>query len=114
MIASIDIVNVLSWVLFGLMAGLITHLIDPADVSGGVVGTMFTGIIGALLGGFLAFSIFGVGITGFNLQSFFIAVIGALIFSAAERLIFRRSEYRGINNQYGFKGGKSTRKPFEG
>ena|SRR5258708_634821 len=110
MIFSIDIINILSWAVFGLIVGYLTHLIDPADVGGGVVGTMLTGIIGALLGGFLAFSIFGVGISGFNLSSFFVAIIGALIFAAAERLIFRKSEYR--ENQFGFKGGRSTRKPY--
>lgn len=111
MIVPINILNILSWAVFGLIAGYVTHIIDPADVGGGVVGTMLTGIIGAFLGGFLGYYIFGVGITGFNIQSFLVAIIGGLIFAAAERLIFRKSEYRG-NNQYGLKGGRSTRKPY--
>jgi uncharacterized membrane protein YeaQ/YmgE (transglycosylase-associated protein family) len=109
-ITSIDFINIFSWVTFGLIIGLLTHLIDPASVRGGVVGTLLTGLIGSLVGGFFGSLLFGTGITGFNLQSFFVAVLGSLIFASVERLIFTESSDYGPYRQYGLKGGRSRRK----
>lgn len=66
------------WIVFGLMAGVIANMIDPGKTRGGLVGTVILGVLGAIVGGFLANIIFGVGITSFSLISFIIAVIGAI------------------------------------
>lgn len=71
--------NILSWVLFGFIAGLIANWIDPAPSQGGWIGAIILGIIGALVGGWIGDLIFGVGVTGFNLSSFILAVIGSII-----------------------------------
>lgn len=71
--------NILAWVLFGLIAGVIANMIDPRPAQGGVLGAIVLGIVGALLGGFLANLLFGVGVTGFDLTSFIIAVAGSLL-----------------------------------
>lgn len=105
---NIDLVNILSWLFFGLIVGVVAHLIDPADVRGGVLGTVLTGIVGALLGGFLAYNLLGITVTGFSLSSFVISVIGALILAAIERLLLR-SDYSGSTSEYGLKGGRSKR-----
>lgn len=71
--------NVISWVLFGLLVGLVANILDPAPNRGGLLSAIILGIVGALVGGFLATLLFGISITGFDLTSFAVAVLGALI-----------------------------------
>lgn len=77
--------NILTWIVFGLVVGIIANLIDPSSERGGIFGAILLGVLGALLGGFLGDLIFGVGVTGFNLSSFIVAVIGSLILLALSR-----------------------------
>ena len=71
--------GILSWIIFGLLAGALAKLIMPGDDPGGFIVTMLIGIAGALVGGFLA-TLLGLGtVTGFNLYSFLIAIGGALL-----------------------------------
>ena len=77
--------GILSWAIFGLIAGAIAKKIMPGDDPGGVFVTMLIGIAGALIGGFVG-SLLGLGtVTGFNIGSFLIAVGGALILLWAYR-----------------------------
>lgn len=71
--------SIAAWLLFGLVTGVITNAIDPAPARGGVLGAIILGIVGAFLGGLLGNMLLGVGVTGFNLTSFFVAVAGALL-----------------------------------
>lgn len=71
--------SLIAWVLFGLVAGVIANLIDPAPSSGGMLGAIVLGIGGAIVGGFLATLLFGVGISGFDTSSLIIAVLGSLL-----------------------------------
>ncbi|MEV6229008.1 GlsB/YeaQ/YmgE family stress response membrane protein [Saccharopolyspora shandongensis] len=87
--------GILSWILFGLIAGAIAKFILPGKDPGGIIVTILIGIAGGLLGGWLGSSVFGsAGISGFNLMSFVWAVIGALILLAVYRLAFHKT--RGI------------------
>ncbi len=71
--------GIISWIIFGLIAGALAKFIMPGDDPGGIVVTALIGIGGAVVGGFIG-SALGMGsVTGFNFGSFFIAVIGALI-----------------------------------
>ncbi|MBI4036848.1 GlsB/YeaQ/YmgE family stress response membrane protein [Candidatus Daviesbacteria bacterium] len=83
--------NILSWIVFGLIVGIIANWIDPRPAQGGWVGGIILGILGALVGGFLGDLLFGVRVTGFNLPSFIIAVIGALILLFVSRAFFRKT-----------------------
>lgn len=77
--------GILSWAIFGLIAGAIAKKIMPGKDPGGVFVTMLIGIAGALIGGFIG-SLLGLGsVTGFNIGSFLIAVGGALILLWAYR-----------------------------
>ncbi len=70
--------SILGWVVLGLVAGFIASKIVNHTGSG-VVMDIVLGIVGALVGGFL-FSFFGAaGVTGFNIYSMVVAVIGAVI-----------------------------------
>lgn len=83
--------NLLTWVLFGLLAGGIAKLIFPGKDPGGCLVTSAIGILGAILGGFLGTTVFGWGtVTGFNLKSMGIAIIGSLLLLALFRLLVAR------------------------
>ncbi len=71
--------GILSWAIFGLIAGALAKWIMPGKDPGGIFITMLLGIAGALVGGFLGSTI-GLGsVTGFNLGSFLVAVLGAVL-----------------------------------
>src|SRR6187402_1012354 len=70
----------LSFIILGLIAGVIAKLILPGKQAGGWFVTLLLGVIGALLGGWLAGLIFNIGYDNFwSIQSWLIAIVGALI-----------------------------------
>jgi uncharacterized membrane protein YeaQ/YmgE (transglycosylase-associated protein family) len=80
--------TLLYWIIFGLIAGSIADFISPSS-SGGVVGSIILGIIGAVVGGYIGERFFNVGVTGFNVMSFVVAVAGALLVLFVSRLVMR-------------------------
>jgi uncharacterized membrane protein YeaQ/YmgE (transglycosylase-associated protein family) len=73
-------VGILSWIVVGLVAGMIANLIYPGQSKGGWLGAMVLGILGAVMGGFVAGLLTGQDlVSGFNLMSVVVAVVGALI-----------------------------------
>ena len=79
--------GILSWILFGLIAGALAKWIMPGDDPGGIIVTIMIGVAGALVGGFIA-SIIGIGtVSGFTFGSFIIAVLGAIILLALYRKV---------------------------
>lgn len=80
--------NIILWVVFGLIAGGIANFIAP-NSKGGIIGSIILGIIGAMVGGWLGQRFFGIGVTGFNLPSLVVAIIGALIVLFVGRLLTR-------------------------
>lgn len=80
--------NLFTWVLLGLLAGGIAKLIFPGKDPGGCLVTVGIGILGALLGGFLGTTVFGWGtVTGFNMKSLGIAILGSLVLLGLFRLV---------------------------
>ncbi len=83
--------NVLSWIVFGLIAGAVAKLIMPGKDPGGCLVTAAIGILGALLGGFLSTELLGMGtVTGFNFRSFAIAILGAIVLLGVYRIFLGR------------------------
>ncbi|TMC41391.1 MAG: GlsB/YeaQ/YmgE family stress response membrane protein [Chloroflexi bacterium] len=81
--------GIIAWIVLGLIAGGLAKLIMPGRDPGGIIVTMLIGIAGALVGGFV-FSLFGGGgVTGLNLGSIIVAIVGALILLALYRMIAR-------------------------
>lgn len=71
--------GILSWIIFGLIAGALAKWIMPGRDPGGCVVTILLGIAGAIVGGFIA-SLLGLGtVSGFNLWSLLVAIGGALL-----------------------------------
>lgn len=71
--------GILSWIVMGLIVGVLAKLIMPGKESGGLIVTILLGIAGAFAGGFIG-SALGLGtITGFNLGSILLAVGGAVV-----------------------------------
>jgi uncharacterized membrane protein YeaQ/YmgE (transglycosylase-associated protein family) len=80
--------DILSWIVFGLIAGIVAKLLTPGRDPGGFIITIFLGIAGSLLGGWVARLL---GITGGWLTGFVMAVIGAVILLVIYRLIKGRT-----------------------
>jgi uncharacterized membrane protein YeaQ/YmgE (transglycosylase-associated protein family) len=70
--------SIIGWIILGLIAGFIASKIVNKQ-GGGIVLDIFLGIIGAIAGGFLFSLVGAVGITGFNLWSMFVAIVGAVV-----------------------------------
>jgi uncharacterized membrane protein YeaQ/YmgE (transglycosylase-associated protein family) len=72
--------GILSWIVVGLIAGWLAGLVVRGG-GYGLVGNIVVGIVGALIGGFLAGSLFNVpdAVNGINLTSILVAFLGAVI-----------------------------------
>ena len=82
-----SLIGLISWVLFGLLAGLVAKLLMPGNDPGGCIITSLLGVAGALVGGFLAsFLGFG-GVAAWDWRSFVIAVLGAVLLLFLYRLM---------------------------
>jgi uncharacterized membrane protein YeaQ/YmgE (transglycosylase-associated protein family) len=82
--------GIISWILFGLIAGVLAKLIMPGKDPGGIIVTIILGVVGAFLGGFIG-TLVGLGdVDGFNIGSFFLAVVGALILLGGYRMLMSR------------------------
>ena len=69
------------WIIIvGFVAGIIARMISPGPNNpSGFILTVVLGIVGALVGGFIFDALGGAPITGFNLYSLVVAVIGAVV-----------------------------------
>ncbi len=83
----------IAWIVVGLIAGAIAKAVMPgsADEPGGWIGTLLLGIVGAVLGGWIFSMVSGVAVTGINIMSIFVALIGACVVIGVLRLVTRRA-----------------------
>ena len=71
--------GILSWIVMGLIVGLLAKFIMPGKDPGGIIITILIGIAGASVGGFIG-SFLGLGtVTGFNVVSILLAIGGAVL-----------------------------------
>jgi len=71
--------GILAWIVFGLVAGALAKFIMPGKDPGGIIVTILIGIAGAVLGGFIGTQLGFGGVSGFDLRSMGIAIVGALV-----------------------------------
>lgn len=79
--------GLIGWIILGGLAGWVASMIMGNDKQQGVFGNIIVGIIGAGIGGFVVSMIGGEGVTGFNIWSFVVALLGAIILLWLWRLI---------------------------
>ena len=88
------LVTIIAWIVLGAIAGWIAGLLVRGDERWGVVGHIVLGIVGALVGGFVANALgFGSGREGgdvVNLQSIIVAIIGAVLVVVVVNTLSRR------------------------
>jgi uncharacterized membrane protein YeaQ/YmgE (transglycosylase-associated protein family) len=82
----------LAWIVLGLVAGFIgSKLVNKSGE--GLVRDVLLGVVGAIVGGYL-FNLFGAsGVTGLNLYSVLVAVVGAVVFLVVYHALFRRRRF---------------------
>ena len=79
----------LAWIVLGLIAGFIGSKIVNKTGEGFFL-DIILGIVGAIVGGWLFSLIGGHGVTGVNIYSLFVAVIGAIVVLVLYHALFRR------------------------
>lgn len=81
--------SIVIWIILGLVAGWLASALMGRQ--GSILSDILFGILGAIVGGFLSSAIFGWDVTGFNLSSVIISVVGAMIVIAIYRALTGRS-----------------------
>jgi uncharacterized membrane protein YeaQ/YmgE (transglycosylase-associated protein family) len=83
--------SILAWLVVGLVAGWLAGQITRG-YGFGVVGDIIVGVLGAMVGGFLAAFFFGGDyVTGINLGTILVSVIGAVVLIGVVRLLGGRA-----------------------
>ena len=85
--------GIIAWIVLGLVAGFIaSKLVNKTGE--GLVLDIVLGIVGAFVGGFIFTRLFdAAGVTGFNIYSLFVAVVGAVVVLLIYHLVFRRRAF---------------------
>ena len=84
--------SILGWIVLGLIAGFIASKIVNRQGAGCLLDIVL-GIVGAFVGGMIFTGVGGVGVTGFNLWSMFVAIIGAVVVLVIYHALFDRRVY---------------------
>lgn len=69
----------IGWIVIGGLAGWLASKFMNTDKEQGILANIVVGVIGAFIGGFVVNLLGGDGITGFNIWSFVVAVLGSVI-----------------------------------
>lgn len=86
------VMSFVAWIVLGLVAGFIgSKLVNHSGE--GLIRDVLLGVVGAIIGGYL-FNLFGAaGVTGLNLYSLLVAVVGAVVFLIVYHALFRRRRF---------------------
>lgn len=84
--------GILSWIIVGLIAGWLAGVVMKGGAGYGIIGDIILGIVGALVGGFLAGALFNIPdpISGIDLTTIIVAFLGAVIVVAIVRALSGR------------------------
>ena len=87
--------SLLVFIIFGAIVGWIASMIMGRNAGQGIIGNIIVGILGAFLGGFIMKAIGGTGINGFDIRSFLIALMGAVVLLFLYNMV-RRGSHRAV------------------
>ncbi len=79
--------GIILWIIFGAIAGWIASIIMKTNAGQGTVWDIVMGVVGAVVGGFLMSLLGQPGVTGFDLYSFGVAVVGAVVVIYVGRML---------------------------
>jgi len=86
-------VGIIAFLILGLLAGAIAKQLLPGEPPGGIIITMAIGVVGALVGGFLASALFGAHPLDefFDISTWLTAIVGAILLLVVYRAVAERS-----------------------
>jgi uncharacterized membrane protein YeaQ/YmgE (transglycosylase-associated protein family) len=84
--------SIVGWIILGLISGFIASKIVNRTGEGFFLDIVL-GIVGAIVGGFIFTAVGATGVTGFNLYSMFVAVVGAIVVLVLYHALFSRRAY---------------------
>ena len=79
--------GIISWIILGLVVGVIAKFLMPGKDPGGIFITILLGVAGAIGGGYVSSAIGFGQVTGFDLRSLIIAVCGSIVLLIIYRVI---------------------------
>lgn len=80
--------NIIGWIVVGLVAGALAKMLMPGDDPGGIVVTMLLGIAGAIVGGFVAVALnISNGVDDFDIGTIFLAIVGSMLLLFGYRML---------------------------
>jgi uncharacterized membrane protein YeaQ/YmgE (transglycosylase-associated protein family) len=80
--------NILAWIVVGLIAGAIAKMLMPGNDPGGIVITILLGIAGAIVGGFIAVALnISNGVDDFDIGTIVLAILGSMLLLFGYRMI---------------------------
>jgi len=82
--------NFIIWLVFGALVGWVASMIMGTDAEQGALGNIIVGILGAFIGGFVMNAFGQSGVTGFNIYSAIVSILGAVILLWLYRMFSHR------------------------
>lgn len=95
----ISFLNILLWAVFGAFIGLVAHLQDKSEVSGGIIATMIFGCLGAVISGYMTSFLLGKAMLTFNAGGLVLSGLGALFIALFYRVSFREHMIQKTNRE---------------
>jgi uncharacterized membrane protein YeaQ/YmgE (transglycosylase-associated protein family) len=81
--------GIISWLIFGLLAGVLAKIVMPGRDSGGLIFTVVLGILGSAVGGWIGTQLGWGTVRGFDLRSLGLAILGGVVVLAIYRALRR-------------------------
>ncbi|MDO8658774.1 MAG: GlsB/YeaQ/YmgE family stress response membrane protein [Candidatus Levybacteria bacterium] len=80
--------SILLWIVFGALAGWLASIIMKTNKQQGILIDVVLGIIGAVVGGLMMNLVGQPGVTGFNLYSILVSIVGATVLISLARFVY--------------------------
>lgn len=85
--------DILAWIVVGILAGFLAKSVVPGEGPAGVLGDLVVGVVGAVIGGWIMHSFGDAGATGLNVWSILVSFIGAVVLLLILRAVTGRRSY---------------------